>query len=139
MANFTTALTNSGAAAGTFYYNLVFTHDQIAFGPIPPVEFKGYPTVVFLDENGDVVATAGKNEVDPIVAVSVNATKSAYALLGIPDPGDYGPLSDAIKVPYLLVTAPVGHIPQVVSFTATPLQVLAAHPGHASAITLAEL
>lgn len=101
----------AGAAAGTFYYSLVFTGTGEASNTL-----SGYPSVLFLDEEGRYWSAPEKNPVNPIVDVTVLPGKSAYATLAIPDWGVYGSSPARTKVRWLVVTI-AGHFPKVAAVT----------------------
>ena len=131
---FTTACVESGAAAGTFYWNLVFKNDLSVMG----IELQGTPVVLFLRPDGALWARAGLNEVNPDVKVTLSAGHEAYSLLGVPDPGVFGkPVTKAVN--WLLVTLP-GYNPALVP-TPSPIDVVGMAIGlaHVSAVSLQKL
>ena len=122
--NFSTTIVQSGAAAGTFYYNLVFTntsdHD---------VTLEGYPLVYLIPTDGSAMGPANRNPVQSVARVTLKPGNKAYSLLGIPDSGDFPGTPDE-PVTWLLVVVP-HHDPAVVKF-ASPVSVTTATRGYPS-------
>lgn len=128
MAHFTTELSDGQGAAGTFYYYLTFTNTSEK-----PILFNGVPTVQFVDDNG-LFAAISTYDGSKGGAIQIKPGEKAYALLAIPDPGDFGP-PPYKSIQFLLVTVP-GRWPQLIHL-AKPVTLLPAHAGRIGAITKA--
>jgi hypothetical protein len=122
--NFKTSIVQSGAAAGTFYYNLVFTNTSEHADTL-----EGYPLVYLIPTDGSAMGPANKNPVQSVARVTLKPGEKAYSLLGIPDSGDFPGVPDE-AVTWLLVVVP-GHDPAVVKF-ASPVSVTTNTRGYPS-------
>jgi hypothetical protein len=122
--NFSTTIVQSGAAAGTFYYNIVFknTSDH-------DVTIEGYPLVYLIPTDGSAMGPANKNPVQSVTRLVLKPGEKAYSLLGIPDSGNF-PDTPVEPVTWLLVIVP-GHDPAVAKF-ASPISVTTATRGYPS-------
>jgi len=86
-ADLTAMLEDAGAAAGTSYRYVVLTNSNG-----PACTLYGYPGVSLVDGSGAIIGKpAERNPVKSPQVVTLAPNKSAYALVGFPNPGNYPP------------------------------------------------
>jgi hypothetical protein len=86
-ADLTASLEDGGAAAGTHYRYLVLTNSSG-----PACTLYGYPGVSLVDGSGHIIGKpAERNPVKSPHVVTLRPNRSAFALVGFPDPGNYPP------------------------------------------------
>ncbi len=97
---------NSNGAAGTIYYDLIFTNTSAT-----ACTLTGYPGVSFVtapNESGSQVGADGKrNSVYPVHTITVAPGASAHALLGIAEAGNFPASScNPVNTHYMKVFPP---------------------------------
>lgn len=125
---------NSNGAAGTIYYDLIFTNTSAT-----ACTLSGYPGVSFVtaasDSGSQVGSDAKRNSVYPVATITVAPGARAHALLGIAEAGNF-PASDCnpVNTHYMKVFPPGETVAAYFSFATQTCASTSTPTMHISAI-----